>query len=216
MKRLRKLIGVVLLAAIVFSILSVLTSCDFSNKIIGKWKMRVNFTSDLSDYQMADLQELFAYLDLNDVYFNVIIEFKEDGDYTISADEASISGYFEAMQSKIKAGLKEYYSNEFVKEGLNPDDNSEKISKLVDSTAEIIISKHISSKEILSEYSASGKYEVKEDKLYMNRSGKFDDDSYAYICIKGINLSIDKPTGSNFEEIISSIVAFPVIFVQIT
>ncbi len=181
---------------LVMMMIAALTACS-GNSIVGKWKYRLDFSKyaeqmtgsgleALDDTQKTYYEEFLKAFD--DASVDIIIEFKDDGTFTINMDEDSVK----AAEDKIKEGLRTALPKAFTAMGIDID------SYLTDAkiTMEQFVENALQSLN-LSELQTSlnsGKYRYEDGKIYTGED-EVDESSYLVVELKNDTLTVTDVVG---------------------
>lgn len=119
----RKLAGILLAAVMLLMLFGCSKSADDDQKkFVGTWKATVDMT-DLANESMQlssgiDSQTFSDYFEVSKFEFVLIFTFREDGTYSMAADEAQLNKNNEAFMAEIKAGLISYFEDMLAEEGI--------------------------------------------------------------------------------------------------
>ena len=171
------------LALALIIVLSILTGCGKKDEelIIGKWETNINF-SDLMEEALkedAEAEELLGGADFSGITMLMTMEFKEDGTYSLSMDQASGEEAFKQMAERLIPNLKEVMREEYANAtGVGPeavtDEDLESMLTMMgmsswDDFGDMILGQ-MDTEELFSEANASGNYKLKGGKLYTTDS----------------------------------------------
>ena len=170
-------------------ILCAFTGCGKSSQkqdeslIIGKWQTSVDLAGvmedALDDSDMTEEAQIFGDTDLSGITMLLNMEFKEDGTYTVSLDNASGEEAVKQMAQRMIPALKEYLRGVYAS-STGADASAvtdEELDLLLpqmgmeswDDMSEMIMGE-IDTYEMFSEANAAGKYMLKDGKLYTTDS----------------------------------------------
>ena len=170
-------------------ILCAFTGCGKSSQkqdeslIIGKWQTSVDLAGvmdeALKDSDMTEEAEIFGDTDLSGITMLLNMEFKEDGTYTVSLDNASGEDAVKQMAQRMIPALKEYLRGVYAS-STGADASAvtdEELDLLLpqmgmeswDDMGEMIMGE-IDTDEMFAEANSAGKYMLKDGKLYTTDS----------------------------------------------
>ncbi|MBE6975852.1 MAG: hypothetical protein E7439_01460 [Ruminococcaceae bacterium] len=206
----KKLVALLLALAMILSMSLFLTACDDSSKkdkdeeiseedlekaIVGTWKGTMDLTDSMEE--MLEGEGLGEYVELSKFKVKFSMEFNDDGEVEIVADEDSLNDAFETFIDEMADGMEAYLADELEKAGsdMTPDEAmkaqygmgcKEYLTEVYESVAD----------SMADELSETVDYELDGNKLYMFA----DEDTYVKISItKGGTMEFGKVSGDDEE-----------------
>ena len=199
----RKRLSVTALILAVLMIALCCAACGGEKTIIGTWRYTVDFEEivraktpldTLSGDELTYAEKMLEiYKDVTGV---VVMEFKEDGTYSISADQETMASALEDLKANLSDILPDLI-------GILGQDMSEFEAQIQANgyTIEMYIDALFSQLDLNSlteNLSSSGRYRLDGDKLYTSdQDGTIDESHYLIIELSGSKLKITEAVGSD-------------------
>lgn len=151
---------------------------DDGKLILGRWTA----TAEGGKYAAEDFEEYGEYLDgldLSDITLKLYMEFKEDGTYTAEIDEESAKAAVDAMFERMKPAFADMMKKEMAESmEMDPEEMTDETFNSLLSMAGLgsmddifdSMKADMDPEEIFGDSSSSGKYMLKDGKLYMSDS----------------------------------------------
>ena len=195
----KKVLSLSLVLMLVLSLLVSLTACDNNggdkgkkedkvDPIVGTWEAKI----DMADGLNENLGEMSEFFDIDEFEVTFTIEFQEDGDYEIDADDKEYKAALKSID--FKKGMTKYLEALLEAEGV--DMSVEEYLASAGMDLDELVDEAFSDEaleEAIKESETKGVYKVKGDKLYMAEDeDDFDDDKYIKIDIDDDELTFEE------------------------
>ncbi len=167
----KKLLCVVLAIVLVMS-MTLLTGCAPKDPFLGDWTVTIDLAEAINA-EFAKEPEAAEYLKATDFTLVLNFSFKEDGTFSIFADEASCTTAMNNLKEDLKKGMENLLVDSMKDSGL--DMTIDQILALAGTTLDALIEEAFDEEdfeEILTCFDTEGKYEAKDGKLF---TGEGDD-----------------------------------------
>ena len=191
------------LALALILVLCTFTGCGKNSReqIVGKWATDIDFGSVMEKALAEEEQaaELFGDADFSGISLPLTMEFKEDGTYEVNVDKASGEKAVKQMADVMIPSIKELMRKELASTSGSEVSDEELDSMLAmmgmeswEDFGDMVLSQ-IDTDQMFDDINATGKYMLKNDKLYT--SGAVDEEateeSDAFLCeINGDTLKL--------------------------
>lgn len=173
MKSFAKKIAGILLAA---SMLLTLFACGGSGesdqkKLVGTWKATVDMTDLMNDsiqQGMGESDQIFnEYFRISKFDFVVVFTFRDDGTYSMNADEAYFNNSISTVIDELKVGLSRYLEDMLASQGLDMslDDLLAEQGTSLDALFEESLPSSMFD-SMANEFKVSGKWKAEKGKLF--------------------------------------------------
>lgn len=171
---------------------------DESKKLTGSWKYGYNISALLTETDETE------YFDLEEHKADVIITFNEDGTYTFCFDEASLKTAVAEIKNELVAESEDYIRKIIADQGAIYQLFAESVVQEMREETEQEIAAMV--EEFYSELSVTkqGAFLVEDGKIYWDDVA----DEYDLYTLKENILTIDKPDGSEKDEL------YPIVFAK--
>ncbi len=163
----KKLISLCLCAVLLLSMCLTFSGCapTDAERFQGKWEIQLDMAramqKSIESADSEDGEEIMKFCDFKDLPIKMVMEFKEDGTYASTVDEASLEATLEKISDIIIAGLEAYFADQIKQAGLNM-------------TVEQLLQMSGTSLDVLAEeFDKEIKKALDEEKLEMNSVGTY-------------------------------------------
>ncbi len=176
----KNVIRIAALAVLLVMTAALFTACAQKDEkvILGKWQTVVDFGSVAVD-EMDELKEQFGDFDLSGITMTMFLEFSEDGTYNLSLEKESAEKAMKEMVERMKPAFENMLKS-LIAEMSGVDVSAvtdEQINAMltlmeVGSMDEFVnsMTEDMDTEEMLKDANKSGKYLLKDGKLYMSDS----------------------------------------------
>lgn len=199
---------IVLILMIVLSV-SLCGCGDTSKKLYGTWETTIDYSSAMEEVMGFEYEDFHHSFEIK-----MLLEFKEDGTYSLYADEEVAKETFDNWIKDFVSYSAEALYKEFEESDMSRDDVDAVIQEQYGCSMEEYMSDEICSEldfdDYVSEMKTDGVYEAKRDNLILN-----EDDGYKVFTIEEDTLTIDIPEGVEVEadEMMEG-VDYPLVFTK--
>ena len=148
-----------------------------NEKIVGNWETTIDFQKALEDSMDAEDAGMLEGLDFSGITMKMTAQFKEDGTYALDVDKASAEDAMKQMITQLVPALKELIRNEIASASeIEPSEvTDEQLDQVLaffgaeswDALGDLF-SAEMDVDEVVKNINTSGKYLLKEGKLYMS------------------------------------------------
>ena len=172
----KKTICVIMTIVMLLSVSYALTGCKSDAEIIiGSWTADINFADAFNTgISSADgMEEMGKYFHISTFTITTTFTFRDDGTYTVSHDQDSITSALESIKGDLRNGIEAYFQDEIKKAGLDMS-VSELLAasgQTMDSVMDAMFSGEVMDQlidEVATQY--TGNYQVNDGKIYMTES----------------------------------------------
>lgn len=194
MKKGKRIFAMLMMMVLAFS----LCACgDTSKELIGTWESEMDYSSAIkaelgSDY--ADLETSFE--------LKMILEFHEDGTYSMYADEEVARASVDQLVSDLVSYDAERVYAEYEANGMTRSEADEAIQQQFGSTLEEYLqeaySSELDAESLVSDMHTEGVFEAKGDKLFMDEV-EISPNVYDAFKVEGDTLTVDIPEGAEMD-----------------
>lgn len=164
----KKTLSLILALVMIVSLASVLTGCGVSDKqkFVGTWEAAIDLTEEINKSMQED-EEVGEYLKISDFTLTFIFNFREDGTYEMRITEESFRDAVLNIRDDMASGLEKYIAALIGEQGIDVtmDEFYELAGITLDDLIDEVMDSMISS-DMLAEWSFSGRYDVKNGRLY--------------------------------------------------
>ena len=214
------------LSALAIAAALLLTGCGKPETVVGKWKGTVNLAEVWNQGLQSALSETGMNADplkVSSFNLDLIMEFTEDGAYSVAWDKESAKKSLEGLRPTLESGMRRMLEEAIQK--ANPDLTLEDYlnnsgMSLEDMVEEIISSANMD--ELVDELvdsEADGTYAAKDGKLFFGDSGadEVKEDEYMEYSFDGGKLILDNPhsNGALDSDFLSADQFFPITLTRI-
>lgn len=146
--------------------------------IVGKWETAIDFGKVMDDAmkEAGEEAEMLGDMDFSGITMKMNAEFKADGTYTMEVDKASGETAMKQMVEKLVPALKEAFRQQMA--AFSEDPNAEITDEMLDGMLAMMgvdswdalgdmFVQEMDADEMFKEANLSGKYLLKDGKLYM-------------------------------------------------
>lgn len=182
---------------------------DTSKKLYGTWETTIDYSSAMEEVMGFEYEDFHHSFEIK-----MLLEFKEDGTYSLYADEEVAKETFDNWIKDFVSYSAEALYKEFEESDMSRDDVDAVIQEQYGCSMEEYMSDEICSEldfdDYVSEMKTDGVYEAKRDNLILN-----EDDGYKVFTIEEDTLTIDIPEGVEVEadEMMEG-VDYPLVFTK--
>lgn len=171
----KKWISICLCAVLLLGLCLSFSGCTPTDaeRFQGKWEIRVDMARIIAESATAsggeDANAMMKFFDFKDLLLKMTMEFKEDGTYACTVDEASLDAMLDKVSDIMVAGLEDYFADQIRQAGLSM--TVDELLKLSGTSLEALAEeldkemKKAMDEEKL-EMNSAGTYKVEEGKLY--------------------------------------------------
>ncbi len=110
-----------LFLALVMSLVMMLTACGNSNPFVGTWRGTCDLTDYIVELMVADEPDMAKYVEFEDLKFEVIFEFTEDGEVEIYVDEDSVDEFVENVEDGMYNMMDKMFEEQLAEMGVTKD-----------------------------------------------------------------------------------------------
>ncbi len=193
MKKMKKLLAVLMIMVLAMSV------CGCGNtakQLYGSWEMTVDFSKEIE----SELNEPEFHADLD---VKLIVQFNEDGTFEMYADEASttdsLNSWLEAfIDFTVEQQYLEYEEMGMSREEVDQammDQYGMSMKEMLDEA----MAESISVEDVVADLQASGVWEAKGDKLYMDEV-EVQANAYDNFTVDGDTLTLTIPEGAEVDS----------------
>lgn len=177
---------------------------DDSKSLVGEWQATLEMADLLKESLAAD-PNMASYIKIDSFALKMDLSLRDDGSFTMSLNEASVTDAVNGIKGPMKDGINAYMEDMASGMGMSVDDLMAAAGMDLDS----MIDEMLSPDTILSsigDASESGNYVAQDGKLYLLDAGVTkpgsDDEGVPYT-LSGNKLSLDKPAGDDLGDFAS-------------
>ena len=205
-KGLIRTLAAVLLAALLVPSLFACTKKTDEQLIVGSWTGEIDYTEQMKATVNANPDPMFGSVEVEDFKLKVTVEFKEDGTYSALADEESFKAATRKLIEQITPQLKTIITSLLSAFG-GSELTDEQMLEMLEISSWDELADQVLDKGFNSDLgTASGKWELRDGKLYMTDSvDKAVDDS----CLIGAYELTDTALKLNLDGSNSKSTIFP-------
>lgn len=174
---------------------------DDSKSLVGEWQATLEMVDLLNDSLAAD-PDMASYINIDSFALKMDLSLRDDGSFTMSLNEASVTDAVNGIKTPMKDGINAYMEDMASGMGMSVDDLLAAAGMDLDS----MIDEMLSPEMILSsigDASESGNYVAQDGKLYLLDEGVTkpgsDDEAIPYT-LSGNKLSLEKPAGDDLGD----------------
>ena len=200
MKMTKRIVSILLIAMM----LLVMTACGGGNpnadKIIGKWETTMDLTETMNTQFTTNpaFSQFKDYLTLEDFKLKMYFEFKADGTYATTFDEATVNTSLDNLLAALKTAIKGYLQAIITSQGASI--TVEQLLEAQNNDLDTMVNSSFNREETIKAMTSgaqSGKYEVKGNQLFLSKTpdGAIDKSSCEYITIEGDTMQFTLPEG---------------------
>lgn len=177
-----KKISAVLSIVLVLSMLLCLTGCSSdADKLVGTWECELDLSEQLND-ELASDPEVAEFVEIKDFTMVIIMEFEDDGTYSMSVDEDALGETFESLKVDVAEGMAAYLENMALEE-MGVEMTADEIMELAGMNMDDLINSVFTEEmldELVSGMEQEGNFEAKNGKLYTSAGLDYDVDPEVY------------------------------------
>ena len=190
LKKGKRILALLLIMALAVS----LCGCgNTAKKLYGTWETTVDCSSAIEEEMEGEYEDFHQSFEIR-----MLLEFKEDGTYSMYADEEAAKETFENWINTFVSYSVEVLYDEFEESGMSREDVDTVIQEQYGCSMEEYMLDEIHSELDLDDYvsdmKSDGVFKAKGDKLYL------DEDGYDIFKVENDTLTIDIPEGAEIEE----------------
>lgn len=187
------------LSVLLLTLCLLLSGCSGSDKekFVGTWSANVDMT-DIINESLAEDPETAEYFTVDNFGMTLLFTFEADGSYKITADEDAFADSCDSLIETITEGATKYLEDTAKAEGLSmtADDMLGIMGLSMDDfMGEMMDQDDL--KELLADVEDSGKYEVKDGKLYTTLD---ENDYIAYKFVSDTELQFTEMGGEDASD----------------
>ncbi len=157
----------------------------------GTWRANLDMT-DMFNEQMA-AGGMGEFMNISEFGITMVMEFKSDGTYSLSADEDALASSMEGLKEELKSSATAYLENMLKEQGLDMsvEDALAASGMSLDDMLNQIFSEE-SMNELTAGMKSEGQYKAEDGKLYTSDSvDEAPGDSYESYTLDGDTLTLD-------------------------
>lgn len=200
-----------ILALLLIMVLAVsLCGCgNTAKKLYGTWETTIDYSYAIEEGLGSEFEDFHHDFDIK-----MMFEFKEDGTYSMYADEESTQETYDNWINALVPYLAEMMYEECKESGMSREDVDTVVQEQYGCSVEEYMLEEIKSEvdidEYISQMKSDGVFKAKGDKLYL------DEDGYDVFTVENDTLTIDIPEGAVVEddEMIEGI-EYPLVFTKV-
>lgn len=187
------------LSVLLLTLCLLLSGCGKSDKdkFVGTWRADVDMT-DLINESLAEDPETAEYFTVDNFGMTLLFTFEEDGSYKITADEDAFAKSCDSLIETITEGATKYLEDMAKAEGL--DMTADEMLGIMGLSMDDFMGEMMDRddlKELLADVEDSGKYEVKDGKLYTTLD---ENDYIAYKFVSDTELQFTEMGGEDASD----------------
>lgn len=171
---------------------------DTSKKLYGTWETTLDYASVLEEELGSGYEDFHEPFELK-----LMVEFKEDGTYSMYADEEYAIETVDQWVQALAAYDTEVAYNEYEGSGMSREEVDEAFQQQFGCSLEEYVLEAYQDTfdvdELVSEMYTEGVYQAKGNKLYMDEV-EVSPDTYDIFTVEGDTLTIDIPEGAEVDE----------------
>lgn len=193
----KKNIAKVLCVLLVLVMMLSLAACGETeqDKLIGTWEAEVELASAFNA-SLGDTEDA-AYLTVDSLVFKMVLVFNEDGTYSFSADEASVTAAMEGLKEDLMVGMEAYLVDTIAATGMEMtiDEIMEAMGTTLDALVDSIVTDDMID-EMVQTMITEGNFKAEDGKLYMSESldTACDETYYDTYTLDGTTLTLVEPS----------------------
>ena len=200
----KKSIAIILCLVMALSVL--LTGCGSdADKLVGTWKATIDMSSYLNDTIAEADAEIAEYFSFEDLTFDVIMTFGENGECAMEADEDSWSDMAEKLGEQMKVSYEAYFKDLLKSMGVDMtvDELLSASGTTMDDMIDEMLDEMMSS-DVLSEMESEGYFKLQDGMIYISeeKDDAFDEDVANPYTLDGDNLTIKASEDEEDEDYI--------------
>lgn len=187
------------LSVLLLTLCLLLSGCGKSDKdkFVGTWSADVDMT-DILNETLAEDPETAAYFNIDSFGMTLLFTFEADGSYKIAADEDAFADACNGLIDTVTEGAKRYLEDTAKAEGL--DMTADEMLGIMGLSMDDFMGEMLDRddlKELLADVEDSGKYEVKDGKLYTTLD---ENDYIAYKFVSDTELQFTEMGGEDASD----------------
>ena len=187
------------LSVLLLTLCLLLSGCGGSDKdkFVGTWSANVDMTDIIND-SLAEDPETAEYFTVDNFGMTLLFTFEEDGSYKITADEDAFAKSCDSLIETITEGATKYLEDTAKAEGL--DMTADDMLGIMGLSMDDFMGEMMDQddlKELLADVEDSGKYEVKDGKLYTTLD---ENDYIAYKFVSDTELQFTEMGGEDASD----------------
>lgn len=175
---------------------------DESKDLVGEWQATLEMV-DMLNESLASDPDMAGYINIDSFALKMDLSLRDDGSFTLSLNEASVTDALNSVKTPLKDGINAYMEDMASGMGMSVDDLLSAAGMDLDS----MIDEMLSPEAILAsmgDASESGNYAAQDGKLYLLDEGVTkpgsNDEAIPYT-LSGNKLSLEKPDGDDLGDL---------------